>query len=201
MNELSEKQIFIRIQEGDERAFAILFDRYKSRLFRHIYQRTSSVYETEEIVQNIFISLWKNRDSIVIEESAWPYLMGAARNSVLYFFVKNAKNQVIESLTEIQEPLDHAQEDHLVAQELETFIDDVINKMPVTMKRSFELSRKENLSVKEIAEKMKLSEQTIKNNLTLALQRLRSRLNARHMLPVLLSIQSLSCQMNILLTI
>jgi len=190
MKNLPDNQLFSLIQEGNERAFATLFDRHKSRLFRHICQKTSSVYDTEEIMQTIFISLWNNRHSIVIEESALPYLYGAARNSVLYYFVRNSKSQAIESLTNVQEPSDFTQEDYMVARDLENFIDDVVNKMPATMRRSFELSRKENLSVKEIAERMELSEQTVKNNLTMALQKLRLKLADKHMLSLLLTTYS-----------
>jgi DNA-directed RNA polymerase specialized sigma24 family protein len=72
--------------------------------------------------------------------------------------------------------------------------------MPDTMRKSFELSRKENLSVKEIAEQMELSEQTVKNNLSMALQRLRLKLNDNYMFPLLLTGHLLSSQIVILLT-
>jgi RNA polymerase sigma-70 factor (family 1) len=199
MNNLPDNQLFSLVQRDDQRAFATIFDRHKNKLFNHIYSRTQSVFDTEEIMQNIFISLWNNRMTVVIEDSVLPYLLGAARNSVLQFYLQNKHSLAIRSLSELEQPSVYTQEDYMFASDLESFIDHTVSKMPDTMRKSFELSRKENLSVKEIAEQMELSEQTVKNNLSMALQRLRLKLNDNYMFPLLLTGHLLSSQIVILL--
>jgi DNA-directed RNA polymerase specialized sigma subunit, sigma24 homolog len=88
-------------------------------------------------------------------------------------------------LSKIDEQFAYPVEDYLVAGETEAMLDQVVNKMPETMRKAFELSRKEHLSIKEIAARMGLSEQTVKNNITAALQRLRNQLSAEHVIFIL----------------
>jgi RNA polymerase sigma-70 factor (ECF subfamily) len=165
------------VQQENERAFAVLFDRYKVFLLRHIYQRTQSETEAGEMLQNIFLSLWKNRNAIIIEDSLAPYLLGAARNSVLALYADSQRQLKREELLFGKfESVAYSAEAYMVAEELEQQLKREIAKMPATMKKAFELSRYEDLSVREIAAVLEVSEQTVKNNLTSALNRLRLKL-------------------------
>jgi RNA polymerase sigma-70 factor (ECF subfamily) len=190
MKKLTDAELFRMIQQDNERAFSALFDRYKASVFRHVYQRINADAETEDIVQNIFISLWRNRQTIVIEDTFRPYLMGAAKKSVFAYYTLSAreiKNNYL--LRDREEPVAYPEEEFIIARELEELVQHEVQKMPFTMGQAFQLSRKEQLSVREIAEMLNISEQTVKNNITMALQRLRGKLSARqiiHVLPIIL---------------
>lgn len=177
MKNLPDTDLFRLVQQDDERAFTVLFDRYKVILFRHVLKRTGSEDEASEILQNIFLSLWKNRGSIVIEESLSPYLIGAARKSVLALYASSQKElKQVHVLLEQPAQVTYPREEYIIAEELEQQLRRELARMPETMKKAFELSRYEHLSVREIANILNLSEQTVKNNITLALQRLRGKL-------------------------
>lgn len=176
MKNLPDADLFGLVQQDNERAFSILFDRYKAFTFRHIYKRMDSEYEASETLQNIFLSLWKNRSSIVVEDSLAPYLLGAARNCIFEFYANNHKKLRRQNLLLGKEELvEYPVEDYIIVEEVEMQLKRELEKMPITMKKAFELSRNENLPVKEIAAILKVSEQTVKNNLTMALHRLRGK--------------------------
>ncbi|WP_266206172.1 RNA polymerase sigma factor [Pontibacter kalidii] len=185
MKNLPDTDLFKLVQQDNERAFTILFDRYKVIVFRHVFKRVGAEFEASEILQNIFLSLWKNRSRINIEDSLGPYLMGAARNSVMALYASSQKElKRAHLLLEQPAQLTYPQEEYLVAEELEQQLRRELSKMPETMKKAFELSRYEDLTVREIAAALNLSEQTVKNNLSLALQRLRGKLKVSHFVHV-----------------
>jgi RNA polymerase sigma-70 factor (ECF subfamily) len=183
MKDSTDEELFRLVQLNDERAFSALFDRYKTQIFRHIYQRIKSTAESEEILQNIFISVWKNRLTIVIKDSLRPYLMGAARNCVFEYYARTARDTAhTKLLTGIPEHIEYPAEEFIIASELEGLIDTEVQKMPATMQQIFRLSRNQHASVRQIALMLSISEQTVKNNITMALKRLRGVLSSRFMI-------------------
>lgn len=183
MKKLSDQELLVLICQDNERAFSALLDRHKQTLYRHIYQRIRSDQESEEILQNIFISFWNNRQTIVIRDSVLPYLMGAAKKNILGVYARTTKEiKHNHLLLARSEPFDYPVEEFMIARELETMMDMEVQKMPPTMRDVFILSRKEQLSVKEIAAMLGVSEQTVKNNITLASKYLRLKLTSKNMI-------------------
>ncbi|MBE9601588.1 RNA polymerase sigma factor [Pedobacter sp. MC2016-24] len=186
MKNLSDEELFRLVRFDDERAFTVLFDRYKVQVYRQVFRRIQSDADAEEILQNIFISVWKNRKTIVIEQNIFPYLMGAAKNSVFEYYAKTSK-AIAHSriLSAIPEPIEYPAEDFIMARELEGLIYLEIQKMPETMRKIFMLSRNQEASVRDIAATLSLSEQTVKNNMTMALKQLRLKLDSKYMIHLL----------------
>jgi RNA polymerase sigma-70 factor (family 1) len=160
------------LRTGDEQAFKILYDRYWEELYVMIYRRLNDEAATKDIVQNIFVNLWTSRKSIMIESSLAPYLNRAARNRAISHYKKGVAIMA-RDYNFHNEQVQHSPEFNLEARELEAIINQEIEKMPDTMRKTFVLSRRENKSIREIATELSLSEQTIKNNISQALDRLR----------------------------
>ncbi|HWW39752.1 MAG TPA: sigma-70 family RNA polymerase sigma factor [Pedobacter sp.] len=174
MKNLSDSALLSLMGQDNELAFSCLIDRYHSTLFRHLLRRTQSPDDTQEILQDIFISLWNKRKTLHSSESIYPYLFSAAKYEVIYWFVKSERNVRREALLSALKPsISFSAEDTLMATELENLLNIEVAKMPSTMKAIFQLSRNELLSVKEIAERLHISEQTVKNNTSAALKRLK----------------------------
>ncbi len=177
------------MKQDNEQAFSCLIDRYNSVLFRHLLRRTQSAADAQEILQDIFISLWNKRSSIYAEETIYPYLFRAARYEIIDWYIKTERKIKREAMLLTDEYLvDFPAEDFLIARELNELLNDEIARMPDTMKKVFQLSREDALSVKEIAHTLSISEQTVKNNITIALKRLRHTLKHEHyvMIPVVI---------------
>ncbi|EHQ27494.1 RNA polymerase sigma factor [Mucilaginibacter paludis] len=162
------------LRKGDEKAFQVLYERYWPEVYTMVYRRLGDEEAAKDIVQNIFVNLWTSRKEIFIESSLAPYLNRAARNKAITFYKKNVATLIRD--TDFQDSqVQYSPEFTLEAKELETVINDEIAKMPDTMRKTFVLSRQENKSIREIAVELSLSEQTIKNNISQALDRLRKK--------------------------
>jgi|SRR5690606_24815807 len=175
MNNVSDIQLLAHIREDNRLAFTELVNRYSPVLFRFVYKRTSCIEDTQDILQNVFASLWKRRMSVNVADSLYPYLFKAAKYEVIDWTVK--KQKIIERsalLIETHASLSfmHSGEDDLMAKELAQLIEQEVEEMPSTMKNVFTLSRHHALSIKDIALQLSLSEQTVKNNISLAINRL-----------------------------
>ncbi len=176
MSNFSESELLRLIQRDDREAFAQIVNFYHDILLRFINKRISNIEDSKDILQEVFISLWHRRNHIVIEETFYPYLFKSAQYQVIDYMI-NKKGKILRSSVLLEDAqinlATYSSEDEYMAKELNDLIKDEIENMPKTMKKSFEMSRKEALPIKDIAEKLSLSEQTIKNSISMAISRLR----------------------------
>ncbi|MRG44229.1 RNA polymerase sigma-70 factor [Chitinophaga sp. SYP-B3965] len=170
----TDSLLLAALRKGDEPAFRVLYERYWAELYTMAYRRLGDEEAAKDIVQNIFVNLWISRKEVFIESSLAPYLNRAVRNKTISFYKKNLASLSRE--TQFQhEQVQYSPESGLEAKELEAFINNEIAQMSDTMRKAFVLSRQENKSISEIAAELSLSEQTIKNNISVALDRLRKK--------------------------
>jgi RNA polymerase sigma-70 factor (ECF subfamily) len=170
----TDSSLLAALRKGDELAFRALYERYWTELYTMAYRRLRDEEAAKDIVQNIFVNLWTSRKEVFIENSLVPYLNRAVRNKTISFYKKNLASLSRE--TQFQhEQVQYSPESGLEAKELEAVLNNEIAQMSDTMRRAFVLSRQENMSIREIATELSLSEQTIKNNISQALDRLRKK--------------------------
>ncbi|SFO74318.1 RNA polymerase sigma-70 factor, ECF subfamily [Chitinophaga sp. YR627] len=170
----TDKLLLTALKKGDELAFSVLYDRYWAELYTMCYRRIGDEDAAKDIVQNIFVNLWTSRKEILIENTLAPYLNRAVRNRTISFYKKNMASMSRDAQFQ-HEQVQYAPDSSLDAKELEAVINDEIASMSDTMRKAFVLSRQENKSIREIATELSLSEQTIKNNISQALDRLRKK--------------------------
>ncbi|MBB6112423.1 RNA polymerase sigma-70 factor (ECF subfamily) [Mucilaginibacter lappiensis] len=185
---ISDTDLLTRLQDDDEQALLALMQRYDKALFRYILSKTNSLEASEEAVQDIFISLWHNRYAVAIDDTLSPYLFKAAKNKTIDFYLAgNKKLAHFETLLpDYEHMVSPSPENEVIEAELEDWLSSEVDKMPDNVRNVFKLSRVEQLPVKEIAGRLALSEQTVKNNLTIALKRLQLRLKRMESFPVFL---------------
>lgn len=175
MENFKDQALLTLMQQDVADAFAVVVHRYRKQLYSQIYKRLGSEDDTKDLLQDIYLSLWNNRMSIVITESFLPYLSRAAHYTIVDQYLFRKKRSALEvSLSLMDEPLHLPVEEIILARDLQHEFDQELLKMPVTVQDVFRLSRKEGLSIKEIAVKLDLSEQTVKNYISSALQCLRA---------------------------
>lgn len=151
--------------------------KYDRKLLRYIYSKTNALETAEEAVQDIFISLWNNSKQIVIIETLSPYLYKAAKFKVLDYYTANSKKIIHAEalLPEYKHQAEPSAENVVITEELNNWLTEEVDKMPDSLSKVFKLSRLEHLPVKEVALQLSLSEQTVKNNLSIAVKRLHHR--------------------------
>lgn len=163
------------LRSNNEDALAIIYSRYWSKLYLSAYAVLNDQPAAEDIVQDIMVQLWVKRHTSTIE-SLQAYLYAAVRYQV-YKAVKAAKT--LESIdTETVVMRSSLQADSRVNQkDVNEQLRAGVGSLPEKCRQIFELSRKEYLSTKEIANRLGLAPKTVENQLTIALRRLRSILN------------------------
>jgi len=177
-----------QMQANNQKALLFLMKKYDQMLFRYINARINSPENAQEAVQDIFITLWNNRYGINITDTLSPYLYKAAKNKVVdYYLAANREIVNYEALLpEYDAEVAPAADESIMATELQDWFSNEVEKMPESIKNVFTLSRHEQLPVKDIAARLSLSEQTVKNNLTIALKRLQMRFNRMESISLLL---------------
>ncbi|MCG6189706.1 RNA polymerase sigma factor [Maribellus maritimus] len=167
------------LKNGDMSAFDIIYKKYSRRLYGFVFRYVKQEADTEEIVQEVFVKIWKSREKLNIYSSFESFLFTIAHNATVNLLKKRATEQKyvehIKSLQCIDEAYEFTDEIHY--KELKQKFQDLLNELSPRQKEIFQLSREEELSHKEIAEKLGISVHTVKNHLVTTLSFLRSKLD------------------------
>ena len=170
----SDLDLLALLKQDNMSAFEELYERYWSKLYAAAYKRTRNKESSEEIVQDLFTSIWTNRNTLAVHSSFQNYLYSSVRYMVFAGFQKETYRKNYESfLIYHQFDMDNSTEDTIALNELKRSINERVQSLPEKCKAVFELSRKEHRSNKEIAFYMGISEKTVENHLTKALKTLR----------------------------
>lgn len=177
--ELSDLDLFALLKKGNKDSYEEIYNRYKILIYLHAYKMLQDEEEAKDMVQELFANLWSQRAELKIESSLSGYLYKAVRNRVLDRIARaKVEQRYIESLQNFAQTQTYFT-DHLVREkELKALIEKEIATLPTKMRLVFELSRKEHLSHREIADKLQISEATVKKQINNALKVLRVRLGA-----------------------
>ena len=175
-----EKELIASIKNGNEKSFELVFKTYYSRLCNFAFSYTHQLETAEDLVKDVFIILWNNREKLHIKTSLPGYLFRSVHNSCINFLRrdKNRNNNLsIEEINyldlKMEEPLSKDYPiGNILAKELEKQIFSEIEKLPDSCKKIFKLSRFEGLPHKKIAKKLNISEKTVKVQIYRALKKL-----------------------------
>ncbi|MCJ8209143.1 sigma-70 family RNA polymerase sigma factor [Mucilaginibacter sp. RS28] len=176
----SENELILNLSLGNPSAFDLLFDRYWQYMYEVAFQRLGDEEQAKDVVQNVFSDLWEKHAGLKITTSLQPYLYGAVKLKVLqHFRSEKIKKRVFDNALEHLNLLISESDELSGYYELEKLISTEVKEMPDNMKQVF-LLRSQQYSVKEIARTLNLAEQTVANNMTEAMKRLRSRLKGAY---------------------
>lgn len=162
-----ENDLFLRIAAGDEAAFRLVFELYRERLFAFAWQLCHSAVEAEEVVQDVFLKLWEQRARLGEVNVPGQYIYTMARNRALDLLGKIARNeQMVKEVWVNMSQSENATEQALQAEESRKLIETALAQLPEKKRMVFSMSRQEGLSHREIAARMDISVQTVKNIIT-----------------------------------
>lgn len=155
-------------------AFNEIYERYWLQLYTSACKKLRSTDDAKDIIQDLFVSLWLKRHSLVITTRLSSYLFTAVKYRIINHIESNiVKGDYLRMLSQAAAQYDNSTHDIVMSRDLERQIDFGIEKLSPKMKMVFQLSRRENLSVNEIADRLNISEQTVKNQITKAMKILR----------------------------
>ncbi|RKR79920.1 RNA polymerase sigma-70 factor (ECF subfamily) [Mucilaginibacter gracilis] len=173
----TEQELISLLKDDSQSAYTEIYDRYQGLLYIYACKITKDESEAEDIVQEVFFYLWDKRHAISFQTSLSSYLYSAVRYKFFNLLDhKKVRANYAESFQKFMndEPI---QADYMVRErDFVKLIEKEIALLPQKMREVFELSRKHQLSRKEIAQKLSISEKTVKNQVSNALKELRIKL-------------------------
>jgi len=177
-NSLSDPELITLLRQGDRDAFTEIYNRYNGLLYIFVHKRLQNREEAKDIIHELFLTLWNNRESLMITGDLSPYLYSAKRNRIINVIThQKVADRYIDSFQHYLDNVSSDTTDHLIRHnELKAFIEAEIAALTPRMRLVFELSRKTNLTRKEIAERLNISEETVKSQMHGALKILKMKL-------------------------
>ncbi len=184
----SEADLIASLREGSVEAFDRLYNLYYRRIYGYCLGFTKSRKDTEDIVQEVFIKLWLTREDINSTKSVRNYLFSIARNKLISVFRSNIYSPYFEDYLDYCDTL--GREDHCMIEykEFVSAVEKGISLLPPMQQRIVRLSKFANMSNQDIANLFNISVQTVKNQLVTALKKIRSHLDLKQFMILLIFI-------------
>ena len=173
----SEKELIKALKEGSLDAFNMIFERYSKVLLAFCIKFTRNQHDAEDIVHSTFLRLWRIKARIRQEETLKSLLFIIAKSYLIKSYTRSRKDKIFDSLDpnhehfESSHKADHAAEYNSL---LENIMEEV-NKLSPTQKAVIEQAKLNGMSSKEIASMYGLSEQTVRNQLSLGIKKIKSK--------------------------
>jgi RNA polymerase sigma-70 factor (family 1) len=173
----NEIELFVRIARGDESAFQPISHHYNRELLPFIIKLTGSREAAEEVIQEVFLRLWQQRDKLSGIRNPRAWIIRIASNiSITYLRKQTTESRLYERL-KAKPSFNATPENELATKEITKQIREAVLRLNPSERRVFELSRDRGMSIPEIAESLGLSPHTVKNQLSAALKAIRSSLS------------------------
>ncbi len=160
------------LKSGDQSAFAQIYERYWRVIYGHVYKMLLDEEEAKDVIQEVFSEIWIKREQQYSNLAGYLYV--SARHKVINLIRKNKfHGAYLDTLGRFASDSSTATLEQLDEKDLAAAIEREIQALPPRMKEIFELSRKENLSYKEIAGRLGISDKTVKKQMHKSLQQIR----------------------------
>jgi RNA polymerase sigma-70 factor (family 1) len=176
-NVLSDYELLALFKEGERSAYEEIYHRYWAVLFSHARRMLQSDEDAKDLVQDVFSVFWIDGPTLELQSTLSGYLYSIMRYKVFNLIDrKKTSSNYLSSLEDFIKKHEYSGEYRVREKQMEELIEKEIANLPPKMREVFELSRKANLNYREIAERLNISDNTVKKQMSNALKILRSRL-------------------------
>ena len=186
----SDDDMLLSLKTGDANAFDFFYRKHRARIYANILKLVKSPDIAADILQEVFIKVWKNASGLDVNQSFEGYLVRIAQNSVYDFFRKAARQKKLEdklmasSLADTDAEADTA----LDLEENIKLLSKEIDLLPPKCREVFQLCKLEGKSYEEVAQLLDISTATVNNHIVKATRILKSRLSKTDIMLILLLI-------------
>lgn len=162
----SDSELVAKLRVGDEMALGEIFDRYWQPLFVASMNRLGDQQDAEECVQDILLKMWSLRETLYIEnDNLYGYLSVAVKNQVFNRRLKKHREKLRAKNYKMLDTESNTPEQTYMARELEARLDGAIQNLPTQCRIVFTMNKKDGKTVKQIADDLAISENTVKYHL------------------------------------
>lgn len=165
-----ERALLAEIASGNESSFRKLFDIYKDRFYAVALKMTQSGEAAEDIVQEVFMNIWKNRENLLKVDHPSSYFFTAVYRKVYHHYRRlAAERKFLQSASPIKAS-ENSTDEMILANECKEWISQAITRLPPQQKLVFRLSKEEEMKREDIARQLEISPNTVRNHLSDALK-------------------------------
>lgn len=169
MIEHEARELLTQLKSNDKNAINGLYEAYSRRLFNFAFSYLKTEEDSLDVVQDVFISLWKKRYDLNEDTNLEAYLFTVTKNSVISIFRKKISEKgYLEHLRQVAVLFHNDNEEQCNYQSLSEKIQELVARLPEHRKRIFQMSKEKGLSNKAIAEELKISVKTVEDHMTKA---------------------------------
>jgi RNA polymerase sigma-70 factor (ECF subfamily) len=173
----TDQQLLDLIRTDDRGAFTELYNRYWDKTYAVALHRLEDEHEAEEVVQEVFLSIWQRRATLQLTHTVATYLAVAVKYKVINHLAKQHRRQLQHDELTITSPIiADSTADWLHEKELRQLLEKTISQLPEKCRIVFLLSRDENKTYAEIAAELNISQKTVEAHMSKALRELRETL-------------------------
>lgn len=173
----TDQKLTTLLKEGDPIAFTEIYNRHKRELLLYAVKLVKDEELAGDLVQDVLISLWDRRETVNLKGAIVAYLFTALRYKFFDWIDKQkVRSDYVASFQSFIDEGEWITDNQIAEKELMAFIEEQIAKLPEKMRKVFLMSHKENLSYKEIAERLNITEKTAHNQANNALKLLKIKL-------------------------
>jgi len=180
LNAENDKELLQLLAQDSEYAFAIIFDKYKKRVYNTAFLFLKSAEAAEEVVQEVFLRLWQKRTSLPDIDYLNSFIKTMAYNLMVDQFRKTTLEKDYKKALPPHDPVvddtDHKVRDYESVRLLQM----AIGTLPQRQKQVYELARLKGLSQEQIAAELSISKNTVKVHMSAALQAIRAYLSTHY---------------------
>ncbi len=184
-----DRLILEKMSQGDKQAFNFLFRKYWEKGFSDAYKRLKNEEDAKDIVQEIFIKIWQNRETQNIENFP-AYLHVAVRNNVIKFISSQKPLHPFFDVTDNIGDKSLTADSNLLWQEFLQSYENFLKSMPPKRQQIFRLRYQENRTTKEISLQMNVTRKTVQNQLGKAIESLKVALHIIVLVGIILLIDN-----------
>jgi len=179
------KALFAAVAQGNETAFESLFIQYRSKLYAVAFKWTKSAYAAEEIMQDVFISVWTSREQLLSVNDPQAYIYTIMYNKVKrYLKNENNRDRILKLSVWNKKTYSNETEEKVYANDSQKFINNAIAQLSPQKKLIYLLNRQQGKTYDEIAQILHLSRNTVKSHLIKAVKFIRDHVKENALLIV-----------------
>ena len=173
---LTDDELTLLLQQGDEPAFTHIYNSYWKKLYYIAYKLLKDTDAAEEIVQEVFLTLWKKKEGLNIQSV--NHYLGAMTRYAVYRYLAKEKNCKIKEHDVALKNTEAICEIDIDNKILLEIITELSNKLPEKCRLVFQYNKLQDLSLTEVAEKLNISQKTAEAHLTKALRIIRTNMGS-----------------------
>lgn len=175
----NEEKLLLELSQGSETAYTILYNEYKHIVYSAALKVTKSKVLAEEAVQDIFLKIWENHQSLPMINNFENYLFIVARNSI-FFALKKINSETISSSSGRTVKYDAGINDtdySIKDDQYNIILQQIVEQLPPQQQKIYKMAKWEGLSHQKIGENLNISTATVKKHMAQALKFIRAKIS------------------------